>query len=297
MLRKSFDAILSDLEATLEFCRSIGVPTDGSRFTEYNARLDHLIRVVRLRQLNIAVGRSVEEELDAKGLHYIVALTEGTELGDILPFLRTAEPDLIGPKLRDVLRGPELPTDEDGDSNQSRNILFELNLAARLHRAGFEPILGDHPDVACVVDGRELFFECKRPFSPDRVSRVMSRAAGQLESDIREHPGARGMVAVSLSKVMNVGDRLYAFDREEDGKHGLEDALTKVAQRLRLSEKRLGARKVVGIIYHVITPALNRELNMYYVAQQVDVRPLVSETSVHYHVVRALGHALEAVQY
>lgn len=298
MPRKSFEEILRELDATLEFCRSIGVDTTESRFVEHLRRLDHLVTFARLRRQGIAVGRSVEDELQKGGLYYIVALAESAELGDILPFLRTCDPDVIRPKLRDVLRGPVLPTDEDAESNQSRNTLFELNIAARLHGVGFLPVVGEHPDVACTVNGMELFFECKRPFSPSRVSKNINKAAKQLKSDLAGHPGARGVIAISLSKVLNAGDKLYAFDREADGRLGLAEALSTAAEgSFRLAQKKLAGSKIVGIIYHVITPALNRQLDMYYVVQQLEGRFLAREGSAGHRAFEELGQALEAGQY
>lgn len=299
MPRQSFEIIRSNLESALEFCRSVGVDTEASRFTEYKKRLDHLVTVARLYRQRMALGRSVEEELREAGLHYIVTLTESAELGDTLPFLRTCDPKVIAPKLQDVLRGPVLPTDEDADSNQSRNTLFELNLAARLHRVGLKPSIGEHPDVACEVDGKELFFQCKRPFSPGRIVRNISRAAKQLKSDLAGRPGARGVIAVSLSKVMNAGDKLYAFDEELEARRGLADALTKAADgSFRLAQKKqLFGSEVVGVLYHVITPAVHRPGDMYYIAQQLEARPLANEGSADYRAFRELGRALEGGQY
>lgn len=297
MPRQSFETIRDSLDAALEFCRSLGLSPDASRFTEYRNRLDHLIRVARLHRHGIAVGQSVEEELRDRGLDYIVAITESTEFGDVLPFLQKCEPEVVRPKLQAVLSGPILPTDEDTASNLSRNVLFELNLAARLERAGFEPVLGEHPDVACEVKGKRLYFACKRPFAGDRVPRLINRARKQLAADIGGHPGVRGVVAVSLSKVLNVGDRLFVFSTEAEGRRGLPEALTKAAARFGRAEKKLVGGKVVGIIYHVITPALNRELDMYYVAQQLEAHPFSPEGSADYAVFRALGRALEAAQY
>lgn len=297
MPRQSFEIIRDNLEAVIEFCESLDLSPDASRFAEYRQRLDHLIRVVSLRRQGIAVGLSVERELKEYGLDYIVALTESTEFGDILPFLRMCDPEVIRPKLRNVLDGPILPTAEDTSSNRSRNILFELSLAARLKRAGFEPVVGEHPDVACQVEGRWLFFECKRPFVQARVPRVIKRAAKQLKSNMASHSGARGVIAISLSKVMNAGDKLFTFWKEVEGRRGLEEALSKAAERFRQAEEALVGTKTVGVIYHVITPALNRELDMYYVAQQLEAHPLAPEGSGEYEVFWNLGRALETVQY
>jgi len=91
-----------------------------------------------------------------------LALTEAVELGGILPFLKACKPETVRRKLLEVLQGPAQVTAGDQNTNQGRNILFEFNVAAKLCDAKLSPQLGDHPDVSCSVDGREIFIECKR---------------------------------------------------------------------------------------------------------------------------------------
>ena len=75
-----------------------------------------------------------------------------------------------------VLAGPLLPNDEDKNSNEARNTLFELNVAARLRRAGFIASPGIDADVECEFDGRKLFVECKRPFRERNVAKQIRKA-------------------------------------------------------------------------------------------------------------------------
>jgi hypothetical protein len=56
----------------------------------------------------------------------------------------------------EALDGPVLPTEEDKNTNHGRNILFELNLAAKLWTVGIMPTLGEHPDLSCEIDGKKL---------------------------------------------------------------------------------------------------------------------------------------------
>jgi hypothetical protein len=63
-----------------------------------------------------------------------VALAESQEIGAMLPFLRMCPPQALVSRLKTVLAGPELPSEEDQASNQARNIQFELWFANTLWR-------------------------------------------------------------------------------------------------------------------------------------------------------------------
>ena len=78
-----------------------------------------------------------------------MAITEVEEFSQLLPLFRLAEAKALRPKVERALSGPAIPMDEDQNSSKGRNALFELVMAAKLKHAGLEPILGEHPDLAC----------------------------------------------------------------------------------------------------------------------------------------------------
>lgn len=198
------------LEAAFQLCDSLGLDARRSRFGEHSRRLDHLIAIVNDRQLGRPTG-SVEAILAKDQIAYLLALTESVEFGDIMGTLTDSDPLGLRAKLEVVLTGPPLPIDEDTSSgNKSRNALFELSLAAHLKRAGYEPELGEHPDLRITVDGGVIGVECKRPFTESGVTRNLTRAEKQIIQKLKDPaklpPGARGIVAISLSKTINPGD-------------------------------------------------------------------------------------------
>ena len=287
----TYGEILRKLNETLDFCRHLGLDVDSSRFAAYHQIVFDLNQAI-IRDREKGVTPSPPEGVT--NLEYIVALTESTEFGEILPYLVTCAPALVRKKLVSVLRGPMLPSDEDKNSNEARNILFELNLAASLSRAGLTPTLGEHPDLQCVVDGRRLLFECKRPFSDSRVVKRINQAENQLRSNPR---GTRGVIAISFSKILNPGDKLFVMENETEGRRGLADALQAKAERYRRHWLKFYGTDIVGIMFHVITPAINKEEDKYAVGQQWNGHPLCDPRSFDYKAFRNLGDALEKAQY
>lgn len=137
---------------------------------------------------------------------YRVAVSESLELADMLPYLVSCDPSALRPKLRVVLSGPEMPSDESAESNAARNFQFELCFASLLSRAGLSPKLGENPDLW--LDRPWTFlFECKRVVSPRRIRDRIWEAAEKLH-EVRKHhvASAEGIVAISLSRFLVTDD-------------------------------------------------------------------------------------------
>jgi hypothetical protein len=295
MERVSYDEILQRLEAVLAFCRTLGLNVDESRFVVYQQRIAYLQRVIKQSKRE---GTSPSLEGGVTDLEYIVSLVEATEFGDSLPYLSTCDSTVVRPKLTAVLSGPLLPGDEDQASNQARNVLFELNMATRLWRAGFTPRLGEHPDLACEVIGKLLFLECKRPFSASKISKRISQAAKQLRSNLKSAiPGTRGVIAISVSKILNPGDKLFVTPNEARGRQGLGDAVEAMGEKFK--KKWIGFRgtDIIGIFFHVITPVLDQEKNMYVVGQQTVGYSIAPPGTLDAKAIDSLGSALVATEH
>ena len=298
MDRIPYEKILERLDAALLLCREIGLDdaVTASRFGEYRERLSQLVDIVR--RLREGAQPSLAG-IEAEQTTYLVALVESTELGELVPYLRTASLDTLKAKLRDVLRGPIVPSSEDTSSNQARNVMFELALASKLWRAGIQPRLGERhlgheqPDVACDVGGVQFHFECKRPFDRRSVKDCIGKAQRQLRRTLKTVAGpACGIIAISLSKVLNRGDRWLVYDTEEQGRERLAREVSMTALLSRAAWQRLPGH-VIGMVFHVITPGLDRSADRYVVAQQMEARPLARIHSEVSHAFTILGTALE----
>src|SRR6266852_7484307 len=166
MQRARYDAILAKLDTALNVCESLGLQDEVAalRFTAYRQKVERLVEVF-LRRAQGKTTHELEASITTEHFESLLALSESAELGDIVPFVSQSDPAVLKPKLRDVLRGPALPNDENMNSSQSRNVLFELNCAHKLWRAGLAPRLGEHPDLACEIQAAKFLIECKRTSS------------------------------------------------------------------------------------------------------------------------------------
>jgi hypothetical protein len=200
---------------------------------------------------------------------HMMACMESMEFGDVLQHVRAYDRQSLQRTLKAVLNGPVLQYDEDMNSNESRNRLFELTMASKLSRAHLNPSLSE-PDLMCDVDGKRLFIACKRPLSPMKVNARIREAERQVLQVIKDAPpGARGVVAISMSKVMNRGDQLFVYSGERQGRNDLADRLEAMSDCSEEVWKTLGDG-IVGIIFHIITAGVDEAASIY-------VRPRGSE--------------------
>jgi hypothetical protein len=271
MDRVSWDWILNGLDEALGFCRGLdlGRHVEGSRFEEHRAWVAEL-----LAELKTGGQETARAAFHRDPVRSFAALTEGSELAGILSFAKTVPAHTIKRKLLDVLQGPALPTAEGKNTNLGRNVLFELNLASKLWRAGFSPILGEHPDVLCRVDGRDIYIECKRPLSENGIGVAYRRALYQLATDLKgtTNPDARGVVALSLTRLLNPGDLVFMHPTEGAGVEGLGDWLEQTAERL-CSGWREPSPATIGILWHVLTPGYVRRERLVVGAEQLNTQP------------------------
>ena len=268
MKPRPFEAMLSDLDNALSFCRGtlkLEDPVARSRFTRHHRPL-----IERLC-ISIRTGGSAEARaiFASDPVGFSIAFTEAEEIVELLPFLRSTETKIVRPRVERALLGPPIPTDEDQNSSKGRNALFELVMAAKLKQAGYEPILGKHPDLAIDADGRRLLIECKRPASEGAVRKRIKEAGTQLAGQVRSWrsgAGTRGVVAVSLTKLINPGDKVLTYTGVDDGRRFLGDALERLQKEFESTVRALPP-KVIGVLWHVITPALDKTSGTFAVGQ------------------------------
>jgi hypothetical protein len=293
-----YDELLSHLKETLEFCASLSsaAAVKASRFNKYHERIQRLCEIIQNYPPE-RLPQEIDKELTSENLEYVLSLTESLEFVSAVSFLKTCEPEVIRRKIATVLRGPVLPNDEDENSNEARNTLFELNFASKLRKAGLNALPGMDADIECTIGGKHLLIECKRPFKEHNLRKQIKKAGKQLKARSKTcPPGSRGIVAVSLSKTINPGDKFFVYLDESSAKDALSRKLEEVAKAAKGAWADLG-KKTIGIIFHVITASLDRKNDRYSLGEQFNAHPLAPEGSADYATFKQLCDALAKLQH
>ncbi len=294
MERVTWEGIGAGLDEAFDFCRGLGLELQverSRRFQEHRACLAELTAALRSGGLDAA-----RDLFDRDRVRAFPAVTEGAELAGSLPFLRTVPRDIISRKLAVILRGSPRSTDEDPKTNRARDVLFELTMASTLRRAGLTPELGE-PDIRCWVDRRAVYVACKRPVSRLGARQAYTDALAQLAAVLRSAPvGARGIVALSITRFVNPGDRVFVHERDAIGKARLSADMTHAAQWLtRPTLWPAPPEGTIGLLWHVITPGFDRSKNLLVAVQQLNVQPTSPPGSADERLLQAVFSKLRVM--
>ncbi len=258
MKTAAFSDILLYLGEFFELCQDLGLhaEAEAGRFGVYRSRIGQLngeIDRLRAGEAEMPVFKKLAADLP----RYLVALAESQEIVELLPFLRARPPQELVPRMRLLLAGPELPSEEDQASNQARNIQFELWLAGTLWRVGVQVELAE-PDVRCKIGETTVLFACKRLFSVKRLTRRINEATEQLQRNLEPLPEKTswGFIAISLSRVLGKTDQSEAIANRAEG---LERLASRIEVLVTRRAKWHQTREAQGVVFHTASIFTNSE--------------------------------------
>jgi len=98
-----------------------------------------------------------------------------------------------------------------------RDFLYELSVASRILRAGYEVELNQLSDIVTVVDGRRVYVEVKRIKSKGQLGKRISEANKQLVRRISHDSSSQsiGFAAIGLTDLMNPGNSMAFVEDAE----------------------------------------------------------------------------------
>src|SRR5713101_6294130 len=221
-------------------------------WAELLAALDQVLE----REGSAATFARFTEDID----RHAVALTESQELAMSLSYLRSISRDQAERKIQIVLQGPELPVDEDPNSNHARNTMFELNLGARLQRAGIDVEPGRDADLEFACSGVRWFGECKRPYKVETFENNLAQACRQIGVRLSSSRlAARGLVAVSLSRPLAARVPYIEYSSADVLRQGLKEHVSSLVQLMEERMQVLSHCQAVSgmgfLVGHLIMPA------------------------------------------
>ncbi|MCM2359407.1 MAG: hypothetical protein NDI77_14750 [Geobacteraceae bacterium] len=197
LTRTKYDQLLAQLsEAAVWLSEKAQIKTAGTRFDLVYSNVQEIVKRYNAGKIEALIEEKGNEEL-------WLSLTECDAFIRIHSVLKNVESaKLPRQTLKDVVGGPLLPRDETPNSAQSRNKLFELELAARFHEAGIH--ITGFDDIQLYLDGYHIGVQCKRPYSQKNVRENLRSAKNQIRK--RHSVIKQGMIAFAI-------DKLYETDR------------------------------------------------------------------------------------
>ena len=189
------------------------------------------------------------------------SFVESIEFTDAMDALRGQGCAVPKDVLERALKGPADLYLENEKSNQGRNTMFEITIAGRAAFAGLKPQLGREPDVFFEFENRRIFVQCKRVLSEAALSKRIPEAEKQLKRDLAASCDPRdcGLIAVSVSRLINPGDQMLSVGIEQDIRKVLSQEIVALSQRVRPIWSRVKHPKIAGVLFHMATPSFVQE--------------------------------------
>lgn len=244
------DHFVAGLREILAWAALRGI-TFHSRFHTYSGTIEWL----RAHDKDEEERAHVYTQLNAAGrlTEILSTYTESIELFETISALRQHGVTVPLALLRKVFSGPVDLFRENPTSSEARNGMFELSMGAMAARRGLHPTLSDtNPDVAFRFEDRFVKMECKRVLSEKRIEERLKEGVKQLEKTVNPNSLDVGLVAISLSKLANPGDRYLVSASPHD------DLSQELDNRLKANERllaRMHRPHVTGFLFYLSSAA------------------------------------------
>ena len=189
--------ISTDLDIVEKWFNSNGISVAKNRFAEVKENMFTISTLYRQGKLNELPPAWGNEKI-------IASIVEATSFVNIYNEFRDYENcPTLQDSLQRVIKGPYLSQKEDGTTNDARNILFELELAATFASKGIKIL--DFNDVSFELEDTIWNIQCKRSINVRNLEGHIERAVQQGQhffNQTKSKLAPRGIIAISIDKIL-----------------------------------------------------------------------------------------------
>lgn len=231
----------------IEWLESLGFPYSKNRFGKYKKAID---------QIDTFSKNESDDEFKTWLHEFLNAHLEITEI--IRIYNDVSKYNFIDyiEQLKMVTKGQEFRTSSAKD--QSRDFTFELSMAARFIRSGFEVKLNQLADVVAKrEDTPKIYVECKRIKSLSKVRKNIKKANEQLRTRLSRDNSSRsrGLVALNINDILNENCNMFVFDNIEKFQQFNSEILNQFVLNNEEELKAKKFEKVLGVFCEHIDQA------------------------------------------
>ncbi len=287
---QSYEKIIQELYNVEDWFKQLNISFDGSRFEKYRKNIE------MLSQYN-KEGR-IEEFIKLTDFKEVMfSLTESSEFSTIYQQLKDVDSKSLKERLKIVVQGPLMIDQEDPtkSSGQPRDFLFELNMIAHLKASGFQPFFDSYSDAHCMFESKHILLECKRPQTPNSVNENFMIAKKQLTTslDRLNIPNSKGIIAISISKILNKGKMFIKGKNESHLNFKLNHEMQIFWDHFKHLEREVLDTRIIGIFVLLNTPALIDDIKQIIGVQEIRVASICLQKSADFHLLNSMVSALD----
>lgn len=124
-------------------------------------------------------------------------------------------------KLKKILgstKMPLIPGEENKNTNEGRNYMFELRIFGMFYEKGYDVVFPkeDHPDIEIITKYNQYSIECKRVFSSKSFISNIKRGIYQLEKYSLSKRNKFGIIAVNISRFFTNQTQIMIAESQRD---------------------------------------------------------------------------------
>jgi hypothetical protein len=245
---KSGEYLFSSYLEACEWLDEFGFEFKKTRFGQYKKEMELFSRKLDENKSS--------EELESAFHAHLNAYAEATEIVRIRSALEGNEFDHYRERLKKVVSGSAFRNTSLKD--QSRNFSFELTMAARFIKGGFDVELNNIADIVVFVDGVKIYVECKRIRSGKSIESNIKKANEQikrrLDKDSSKKP--RGLIAININDILNPSNDMLVVETIEELQRFNSEQLNEFISHFEDQLRKREQKKTLGVFCEYISQSL-----------------------------------------
>ena len=251
-----FQQIADESNEIFDWIASFGLDVNRGRVGRYRENLAEIAHSIK---------NNSTQDINDNIQHYLQALYEYGELSVIYQAFRINPADGLEDLLAKLISGPYSMQEETEKNVHPRNFAFEATLGARMSFVDLKPSFKYTGDVFCESNGIPLYFQCKRLSSMKQTRKRISKAAEQIDTDIKRHRGskAQGIIALDATKLINPDNitmiATTSTELESLNSNLRDSFIREYVEALGIK----GPKRLIGILVRSSCLGFNEEKNAY----------------------------------
>jgi hypothetical protein len=293
--KNTFEEIFTHLDNTKNWLENIGINTLSKRFD----KIYNLNKLLLKHSKDKSISHLLEEH---DKLELGIALNDGLSFINIYHAFKDEKSHILPrSKLKRILEGSYYSWNEISTNTgdiESRNILFELETAAFFKKAGVEMIGFDDNDF--IFEGNKFNVQCKRIFSEKRIRDNIDEAARQFTKRMAIKPNLKGMICLSIDKLIGLEEFLFKINNINDIKDVLERVVLNFTNKYRHLCNNIININILAVFYFFHASAVLEEEphDLLITCRDIECNMIPSPRLTQYcdsHLIDLLKNKIDAV--
>lgn len=242
-------------EACEWLSKEMGLPYTSTRMGDYERLLKTFV--------NSGAKASTEQNFIDNFYHFMQAVTEACQIIRLWNTFKNGKHEGLKDRIKHVLSGKSIraeaikKNDRGQNDDPARDFAFELNIASRFFKGGYEVDLTDDCDVVVTIGKDKLYVECKRIKSLKKLDSRIKEASNQIDKRIgTNRKNKYGLIALDVTDLLlpdgtvTVTSDVRLYDIE------IQRSITDFAREHQAASAKNAGRNVAGILFEFSSSAL-----------------------------------------